>query len=231
MSIEHPELDAPRALQQAIARAGGNNPYGLPLWRLVLAQNCVVKRAGIFHDLGKGEQQIYQIIDGMRVARKLDDTVTIGLKEVPKYPVDGWIMERWFPPEAWGTPEQWHSHLGEAGMQIMASEYPSRGDYWLINGPFEHIPELSDLENSIAMHEHAMRNRPTNYMAYLKKVISDEESAREARREKMEKDLIYLRKNELVPVLKSTSLEAQRFRNQLQADCGLREHLGAVHDA
>ena len=76
-----------------------------------------------------------------------------------------------------------------------------------------------------------MNNQPTNYANVLKQTILDQETAREQRREKLEQDLAYARKNELVPVLKSGSLAAQRFRNQLNEATGDHSHLGAVHDA
>jgi hypothetical protein len=76
-----------------------------------------------------------------------------------------------------------------------------------------------------------MNAQPANYAAVLKQTVLDQETARERRREKLENDLAYMRKNELVPVLKSGSLAAQRFRNQLNEATGDRSHLGAVHDA
>ena len=113
----------------------------------------------------------------------------------------------------------------------MRGEFPSRGDYWMVGGPFPKIPELGDLECAISMHQQSMNQRPQNYKAHFKQTLLDEATAREKRREKLEAELAYIRKNELVPVLKSGSLEAQRYRNQLQTQCGLTEHLGAVHDA
>jgi hypothetical protein len=139
-------------------------------------------------------------------------------------------MEKWFPASTWGTPEQWASHKSEDGTPMMGA-YPIEGDYWMMAGPFDHIPELSDIEQAMSMHEEAMRNRPANYAAHFKQVIKDEEYAREQRRLKLERELELMRKSELVPVLKGGSLEAQRFRNQLSESIGDRSHLGAVHDA
>ena len=201
------------------------------MWRLVLAQNCIVKASGILHELPTGEISCFAIApDGKRVYEKPADKISAGTFELPKYPCDGWILEKWFPPEVWGSRDEWKSHRSEDGSTIMG-EYPSRGDYWMLAGPFERIPDLADLRQAIDMHRQTMATKPVDYANMLKQTILDQETAREQRRNKLEADLAYMRKNELVPVLKSGSLAAQRFRNKLNKSIGDRTHLGAVHNA
>jgi hypothetical protein len=232
MSITNVESDAPKAVQDALAKHGGNVPgQDRPMWRLVLAQNCLIVANGIMHELETGDVACFALgPDGKRYYRKPHDRVTAGRVEIPKYPCEGWVLEKWFPATTWGSPEEWKSHRSEDGSTIMG-DYPSRGDYWMLAGPFEKVPELADLRQAIDMHRQAMQSQPTNYARVLQQTIFDEETKREQRREKLEADLAYMRKNELVPVLKSGSLEAQRFRNQLSESIGDRSHLGAVHDA
>jgi hypothetical protein len=232
MSIIDPTNDTPKAIQDAIARAGGKNPYGEPMWRIVLAQHCIVKRGGIQREID-GEQSVVTIGTGGKVFEsKVHAAVVSGVIDTPRYNcADGWILEKWFPASTWGTREQWASEKSEDGSRILCEPYPERGRYFLMNGPFDRIPELTDLENSIAMYEDDMRKQPTNHDAYFRQVMRDEEYARKKAKEKLVAELNCRRKNELVPVLKSTSLEAQRFRNELTEQAGLSEHLGAVHDA
>ncbi len=232
MSITNPETDAPKAVQEAIAKHGGKVPgQNRPMWRLVLAQNCRIVANGIMHELSDGEVACYAIgPDGKKYYKQPQDRVTVGRVELPKYPCEGWVLEKWFAPAVWGTPEEWKSHKSEDGSTIMG-DYPNQGDYWMLAGPFERMPELADLRQAIDMHIHAMNHQPTNYANVLQQTILDQETAREKRREKLEADLAYMRQNELVPVLKSGSLAAQRFRNQLNESTGDRSHLGAVHDA
>ena len=232
MSVVNPENDAPKYLQKSLANHGGMVPgQNRPMWRLVLAQNCLIVTNGIMHDLGAGEVSCVAVgADGKKYYSKPSDSIKAGRFEVPKYPCEGWILEKWFPASTWGSPEEWRSQKSEDGSTIMGA-YPNQGDYWMLAGPFEKVPDLSDLIQAIDMHRHAMATQPSNYANVLKQTILDEETKREQRREKLEKDLAYMRKDELVPVLKSTSLGAQRFRNQLQTACGLSDHLGAVHDA
>jgi hypothetical protein len=54
-------------------------------------------------------------------------------RQVPKYlPVERWHIERWVPPEAYGTPQQWYELTTEVedGIRIAAlGPYPARGEY------------------------------------------------------------------------------------------------------
>ena len=232
MSVTNPENDAPSYYRHKLAEHGGKVPgQNRAMWRLVLAQNCLIKASGILHELPTGEVSCFAVSpDGKRVYQKPADRIQAGTFDVPKYPCEGWVLEKWFPASTWGTREEWSSHKSEDGSTIMGP-YPDQGDYWMLAGPFERIPELADLRQAIDMHRHAMETQPTNYANVLKQTVLDQETAREQRREKLEKDLAYMRKNELVPVLKSGSLAAQRFRNKLNESTGDRSHLGAVHDA
>lgn len=226
----NPEQDTPKAYRDAMLRIGGKNPYGKPMWRVVLAQNCTRKSSGILHHLPTGEISIFEVDGKGQVHSKpsVGDRVDSGTFELPRYPVEGWIVERWFPASMWGTPEEWAAHRSTDGGQMLSSEFPREGDYFLTNGPFEKIPDLGDLENAIAMWEQGHRNRPTNVQGYYKQLLDQEEEVRETRRRQLEEKLAYLRKSELVPVLKSGSLEAQSFRNDLQKLIGDSSHLGAV---
>ncbi len=57
----------------------------------------------------------------------------IELREEPKYPaVNRWHIERWLPPEAYGSPRQWYAQTieRENGVSIPAlGPYPSRGEF------------------------------------------------------------------------------------------------------
>ena len=232
MSIQSYTRRAQRTFKRLLpSMAAKSQDRDSAMWRLVLAQNCIVKASGILHELPTGEISCFAIApDGKRVYEKPADKISAGTFELPKYPCDGWILEKWFPPEVWGSRDEWKSHRSEDGSTIMG-EYPSRGDYWMLAGPFERIPDLADLRQAIDMHRQTMATKPVDYANMLKQTILDQETAREQRRNKLEADLAYMRKNELVPVLKSGSLAAQRFRNKLNKSIGDRTHLGAVHNA
>jgi hypothetical protein len=57
----------------------------------------------------------------------------VELRRVPKYvPHDRWHIERWMPPESYGSPENWYAQTLEVedGIRVPAlGPYPSRGEY------------------------------------------------------------------------------------------------------
>jgi hypothetical protein len=68
----------------------------------------------------------------------------------PKYvPHDRWHIERWLPPENYGSPEQWHAETIEVenGRSIPAlGPYPSRGEYehcFTLEGPRGEFVQLT----------------------------------------------------------------------------------------
>ena len=124
--------------------------------------------------------------------------------------------------------------VGKSGVRLAAMETLFHGSTVVINAIIERQGARTGLVTTKGFRdvlEIGRGNRPANYDAYFRQVMRDEAAARAIAKAKMVADLNYRRKNELVPVLKSTSLEAQRFRNQLTEATGLQEHLGAVHNA
>ena len=103
----------------------------------------------------------------------------------PKYvPHNRWHIERWLPPENYGSPDQWHAETMEIenGRSIPAlGPYPSRGEYehcFTLEGPRGEFVQLTPavaryiaraIETSRALH-HARR-----------KEALDERSRREER--------------------------------------------------
>ncbi|HYA89412.1 MAG TPA: hypothetical protein VEF54_01170, partial [archaeon] len=82
---------------------------------------------------------------------------TIELRRVPKYlPLDRWHIERWMPPEIYGSPEDWYAQTIEIedGVRNPAlGPYPARGEYehcYTLAGPRgEFIPLTSAACDSI----------------------------------------------------------------------------------
>lgn len=108
----------PASLTARVAAAGGWNRLGEPNFRVVWGWSRL------------------SWIGGKWTERDASGNVlrtTIGLRLVPKYlPHDRWHIERWLPPETYGTPESWRAltHEREDGILIPAlGPYPSRGEY------------------------------------------------------------------------------------------------------
>jgi len=110
--------DPPSALQERIARAGGSNRFGEPNFRVVWGGSRLTWIGGRWSDCDAHGNQTGERIE---------------LRRVPKYsPENRWHLERWMPPESYGTPELWLAQTVETenGIRLPAlGPYPSRGDY------------------------------------------------------------------------------------------------------
>jgi len=110
--------ETPVDVRERITRAGGLNRLGEPNFRVVWG----------------GARLAW--IGGRWVDRDASGNVTreaIELRQEPKYAaVDRWHIERWVPPEAYGSPEEWSARTTEIedGVHILAlGPYPCRGEY------------------------------------------------------------------------------------------------------
>jgi hypothetical protein len=228
-----PERDTPSSYRKAIRSFGGDNPYGGPMWRVVIAENCLTRAYGTIREMPLGEGGVddkgHWEADEFIVSAQMSVTpvsYTTGWQWIPKYPVVGWIIEKWFPSGSWGTPEQWASEKNEEGERLHG-EYPHRGDYYILGESFPERPPISDVETAIQMYLRSEAEKPTDFERAMKRALAVEKDRIEKKREKYEAKLRQFHKSEILSVLVSTSLAAQGVRNDLQDSLGRRSHLGA----
>ena len=125
--------EAPASIQERVARAGGINRLGEPNFRVVWGGSRLAWIGGRWTDRDAEGSVIRE---------------TVELRRVPKYiPHDRWHIERWTPPEMYGSPDAWYEQTVEVedGIRIPAlGPYPSRGEYehcFTLNGPHgEFVP-------------------------------------------------------------------------------------------
>jgi len=110
--------EAPASVQQRIARSGGENRYGEPNFRVVWGGSRLTWIGGRWTDRDTSGNVIREAVE---------------LRQVPKYlPLDRWHIERWSPPESYGSPETWREQTTETedGVRVPAlGPYPARGEY------------------------------------------------------------------------------------------------------
>ncbi len=146
--------EAPASLQQRLARAGGLNRYGEPNFRVVWGWSRLTWIGGKWTDTDAHGNVTREIIE---------------LREVPKYfPFDRWHIERWMPPETYGSPQQWYGQTIERndGVSIPAlGPYPRRGEYehcFTLAGPRgEFVPLSPSTCEAIARAVEFARAQPT----------------------------------------------------------------------
>jgi hypothetical protein len=109
---------APDSVQSMVTRAGGLNRYGEPNYRVVWGWSRLAWIGGKWVDYDEHGNAVREVVE---------------LRQEPKYvPHDRWHVERWTPPEAYGSPEAWYEETTERedGILIPAlGPYPTRGDY------------------------------------------------------------------------------------------------------
>ncbi|HTQ61956.1 MAG TPA: hypothetical protein VMI32_17160 [Candidatus Solibacter sp.] len=119
-----------------LERAGGTNRFGEANYRAVWGWNRLAWIGGKFaeHDSTTGS-----------LLREV-----IGLRQEPKYPaVNRWHIERWVPPEIYGSPRLWYAQTieRENGVSIPAlGPFPSRGEYehcFTLEGPSGEFIQLT----------------------------------------------------------------------------------------
>jgi hypothetical protein len=159
--IEH--RACPKGVVRELELAGGVNPYGEPMFRVVWGWDRIVPIHGEWQEF---EQCLATLTDkltgvvGSRIVTRLKRSV-IETRHVPKYlPANCWHLEMWRPASEYGTREDWEK-LGEEvldGMTVNTSgPYPERGEYELCY-PLTHdgtssgqpIPLVADVVAAIA---------------------------------------------------------------------------------
>jgi hypothetical protein len=111
--------DAPFEVQERLALAGGRNPLGEANYRAVWGWNRLAWIGGKFEERDPSTGSLLREV--------------VELRQEPKYPaVNRWHIERWMPPEVYGSPRAWYGQTieRENGVSIPAlGPYPSRGEY------------------------------------------------------------------------------------------------------
>jgi hypothetical protein len=115
--------------------AGGRNRFGEPNYRAVWGWSRLDWIGGKWEDRDASGALVREVVE---------------LRREPKYtPHDRWHIERWLPPESYGSPEQWRSETIEVenGRGVPAlGPYPSRGDYehcFTLEGPRGEFVQLT----------------------------------------------------------------------------------------
>jgi len=118
ISVLRETHDPPDQVAHRLLAAGGRNRFGEPNYRAIWGWNRLAWIGGKFEDRDEHGTLLRERIE---------------LREEPKYAaVNRWHIERWVPPETYGSPRAWYAQTleRENGVSIPAlGPYPSRGEY------------------------------------------------------------------------------------------------------
>ena len=110
--------EAPESVARRLGMAGGMNRYGEANYRVVWGWNRLSWIGGKFEDRDEHGELVREVVE---------------LRHEPKYAaVNRWHVERWVPPEAYGSPRAWYEQTAERadGKSVAAlGPYPGRGEY------------------------------------------------------------------------------------------------------
>jgi len=111
--------DTPETVVRRLRSAGGINRLGEANYRAVWGWNRLAWIGGKFEERDPSTGSLLREV--------------VELRQEPKYPaVNRWHIERWVPPEVYGSPRAWYAQTieRENGISIPAlGPYPSRGEY------------------------------------------------------------------------------------------------------
>lgn len=219
----------PSHVEDYLLSIGGATPFGEPMWRLVLARNVIWKVAGgkIWdQNLSIAERGGFDVATGIpHQNRPLRDEAD-RLVEQQRYPhIQGWILQRWFPPSAyskshWFAPE---NCLPDGTPKL--GPFPEYGDYEMAGGPVERVPEKQELYDFISRYYQHLELRKGSVESRIREAINAAEYERQRREGQMRRFADeYVR--DKCSYLQSSSLESGRIREQVARRCGITEHVG-----
>jgi hypothetical protein len=130
--------DTPPEVTEELKLAGGLNRFGEPMFRVIWGFNRIVPMSGEWQEWEHSTAALVDKLTGFSQSRPVIRLVrsVIETRFEPKYlPANCWHLEKWCPPEEYGSPEVWRKQ-GEEVVQGLtvdtAGEFPSRGEYELV---------------------------------------------------------------------------------------------------
>jgi hypothetical protein len=208
---DRPEKDTPSRVRAWLRSYGGCAPDGRPLWRLILARNRRVRISGVMTEMPTGA------VD--------DDAAPLRTEEgtfwAKRYGDKGWVLERWFPGDVWGTEAEWEAQKSGADNRTrLRAAWPRNGDYFLMAGPWPQMPMLEEMRAAIRENLKEQQSRPVDWSSYARAEIAREMLERERQAAEHEDYLAGVGRQTVDCLMGSTTRAAQRVRN------GLAEKIG-----
>ncbi len=222
---DRPEKDTPDDILAELTEYGGLSPSGQPIWRLVLAQNCRVHCFGWRNHIARNTAEMGEF---ERPTNIEPDRIEDGEFWIPRYRIEGWILQRWYPPMMWGSRQQWESEKARDGRRRLLAAYPQAGDYMMVPvGPWKTLGEVGDLKAAIRAYNMAQRRNPANWANYEAAQLAFEESERQASVDAYATEMAAQFREGAAGVLRTASETAQRFRGRIAGMIGTDQNLGA----
>lgn len=116
-------LTPPSWIVERITALGGVNCFGKPNFRVVWGGSRTRKVGGMFkHTI---------VTDGQIIGQKIGIVTQVPeIRDLLAYHPERWHLEKWLPPEAYGSREEFYERTWVEEAQLHGQgDYPSEGDY------------------------------------------------------------------------------------------------------
>lgn len=171
MQILRETHEAPEFVSRRLLLAGGKNRWGEPNYRAVWGWNRLAWIGGKFEERDP--------VSGSLVREVVE------LRQEPKYPaVNRWHIERWVPPEAYGSPRLWYAQTMEIEN---AQSIPALGPY-PVRGEYEHCFTLENAKGEFVQLTATVAEEISRRMEWARQRPRAKERTRLYDREKREDD-------------------------------------------
>jgi len=128
MDIE--KRDTPQWATDRVAKLGGNNRLGKPSFRIIWGGNRFHLVGGMFKKVVMVDVDDAIPIIGQPKRQAAIVTDVAEMRHLHKYYPHRWWLEKWLPPEAYGSPEEWYESTWNEEAQLHSmGPYPSEGEY------------------------------------------------------------------------------------------------------
>ena len=219
----------PSDIADYLTTIGGQTPFGEAIWRLVLASSVVWRVAGgkvWDENLSLSERGGFDFTEGQAHAHKPLRDEGDKLVERRRYPhLDGWILQRWFPPSSYSR-SQWFAPencLPDGTPKL--GPFPQFGDYEMIAGPAPRVPARSELHAFISSYYRGLESRNGSVEGRIREAVNAAEYERRKEEDRV-RELTDAYMRDKCSYLFSSSLEAGRIRTERAEKLGIREHVG-----
>lgn len=218
-----PTRDTPRALLAELTRYGGLNPFGEPVFRVVLAQNVKEQTFGTMRHMPLID------VDAVDDVPEVEpESFSSGELWVPRYDQVGWILERWFPAHAWGSQFDWEHETAQDGFTRLKGAFPRQGDYQMVNEVF-HV-ELQSAEFWKEEIQKCLRNQealPGDPATVLGRNLYMHRAKQQQREEVYREEVNRIHRSVVDPMLATIGRTAQLVRDEIRVEQGYDFHLAA----
>lgn len=214
--------DVPADLVREITRYGGLNPFGAPLWRVVLAQNVREQCFGTMRHM----PTVSADLSMEELAEIEPERFTSGEMWVSRYVGEGWCLERWFPASTWGDQSTWEHETAQDGSTRLKGEWPRHGDYFMVNDEFYVEPKSADFwKQEIQRWMRSQDSLTGTEAARLSRSLYLNRVREERRREDYLEEVNQIHRATVDPMLATIGTTAQRMRDGLAEEMGWNQHV------